>query len=271
MKETGLCYNIMAIKKNPTENDWSHMAVLEPDDTLPDTYYLKMTKTEGTYVLYFTSEEPPSDEDGNPVTLDKAKEFVEKYTLKSCEVTCYKPASSGTDISRVTIEPIGNQVYTGQAVTPSITVKDNAVTLQQGTDYYLNYKDNTAVGTATVEIIGTGKYFGTKTETFQIVKSDAEAMVTANGTENPTVSYGDQIRFTFHAQPKKTGGNRKNYALQPNEVAFYCGKELEKPESIHRMRLFWFIAPQTAKFQSENLPLRQSLGAATHSMPDEDR
>ena len=51
-------------------------------------------------------------------------------------------------------------------------------------------------------------------------------MVTANGTENPTVSYGDQIRFTFHAQPKKTGGNRKNYALQPNEVAFYCGKEL---------------------------------------------
>ena len=59
------------------------MVVLEPDDTLPDTYYLTMAETEGTYVLYFTSEEPPSDEDGNPVRWTKQKNLWKSIHSKA--------------------------------------------------------------------------------------------------------------------------------------------------------------------------------------------
>ncbi|MBP5605250.1 MAG: heparinase II/III family protein, partial [Ruminiclostridium sp.] len=68
-----------------------------------------------------------------------------------------------------TVSSIGNQTYTGSAVTPDITVKDGSRTLTSGTDYTVSYSNNTNVGTAKVTITGKGKYTGTKTVTFKIV------------------------------------------------------------------------------------------------------
>lgn len=63
----------------------------------------------------------------------------------------------------------GPHYYTGNAVTPDVTVKDGDRTLTAGTDYTVSYKDNTNAGTtATVTITGNGNYTGTASQTFTI-------------------------------------------------------------------------------------------------------
>lgn len=76
------------------------------------------------------------------------------------------------NISEATVSSIGNQTYTGSAITPAITVKDGTKTLVNGTDYSVSYSNNVSVGTATVTITGKGKYSGTRRVTFTIVKKE---------------------------------------------------------------------------------------------------
>jgi len=79
-------------------------------------------------------------------------------------------------VSRLTIDAIANQTFTGSALTPTIVVKDDATTLTLGTHYSVAYSNNTNVGTATVTITGTGNYTGTKTQTFTIVAKAASTL-----------------------------------------------------------------------------------------------
>ena len=72
-------------------------------------------------------------------------------------------------VSRLTIDAIADQSYTGSPLTPAIVVKDGPTTLTLGTHYSVAYSNNTNVGTATVTITGMGSYIGTKTATFSIV------------------------------------------------------------------------------------------------------
>lgn len=66
---------------------------------------------------------------------------------------------------------IPDQYYTGKPIYPNISVKDKSGNeLVSGTDYTVEYKNNTNVGTATVNIKGAGKYSGqSKTLSFNIV------------------------------------------------------------------------------------------------------
>lgn len=67
----------------------------------------------------------------------------------------------------VTIAP-GPHDYTGNAVTPVITVADGSRVLTDGTDYTVSYADNVNPGTARVEVTGKGNYTGTVNQTFTI-------------------------------------------------------------------------------------------------------
>ena len=70
------------------------------------------------------------------------------------------------------MEPIGELVYTGSALEPSVTVKDGEKALVKDVDYAATYENNTAVGTATVTITGKGNYTGETEVTFEIVRKD---------------------------------------------------------------------------------------------------
>ena len=63
---------------------------------------------------------------------------------------------------------VENQTYTGSALTPTVTVKDGGKTLTEGTDYTVNYENNTNVGSATVIVAGKGNYTDSKTAQFTI-------------------------------------------------------------------------------------------------------
>lgn len=81
------------------------------------------------------------------------------------------------DIAQATVSGLAEDLsyaYTGEAITPAITVTDGEITLVEGTDYTLEYANNVEVGEATITITGIGAYAGsTQTVTFAIVKPDA--------------------------------------------------------------------------------------------------
>ncbi len=78
------------------------------------------------------------------------------------------------DISQASVDAIPDQVYTGQAIEPTVTVKDGNKTLTEGTDYTVTYQDNKNAGTATVTITGKGSYTGSTSQTFIIKRSTTE-------------------------------------------------------------------------------------------------
>ena len=83
------------------------------------------------------------------------------------------PSQGGSSEPTVTsianaIVQVAAQTYTGKPLTPKPTVKIGSVTLKEGTDYTLEYRNNTNVGTATILVKGNGNYTGTKSATFKI-------------------------------------------------------------------------------------------------------
>ncbi|MBO4235303.1 MAG: hypothetical protein J5928_02505 [Firmicutes bacterium] len=78
-------------------------------------------------------------------------------------------------ISNATVDGVIDKTYTGLAQTQTPTVKfdqgGSIVTLKEGTDYTLSYKNNINTGTATMTITGKGIYGDTKVITFRIMKN----------------------------------------------------------------------------------------------------
>lgn len=72
------------------------------------------------------------------------------------------------DLENIIVSPVGNQAYTGDAVTPQIIVTNGEQILTEGVDYTVTYKNNTQPGTATIEITGIGNYSGETSVTFEI-------------------------------------------------------------------------------------------------------
>ena len=68
------------------------------------------------------------------------------------------------------IAPIPDQPYTGRPVTPSLQVSQGGKRLTKDKDYQVSYRNNTAIGTAGVTVVGVGDYriFGA-TAKFNIV------------------------------------------------------------------------------------------------------
>jgi hypothetical protein len=73
------------------------------------------------------------------------------------------------DISTAEIATIANVAYTGEAQTPALKVTLGDKELVEGTDYTVEYTNNTEVGCATATITGIGAYTGTNARNFVIV------------------------------------------------------------------------------------------------------
>ena len=90
------------------------------------------------------------------------------------------------------VSPIADQPYTGDQITPDVTVEDGTTPLVEGKDFTVTYGNNTEVGTGkgTVTITGTGNYTGevevtfniTNTGTFKVFVDNSER--TYNGNEH---------------------------------------------------------------------------------------
>ncbi|SCW29947.1 Glucan-binding domain-containing protein (YG repeat) [Ruminococcaceae bacterium YRB3002] len=78
-----------------------------------------------------------------------------------------------SQLSDCTLSAIPDASYTGNAITPAVTLTYKGAELRKGTHYTVSCTDNTAVGTATVTITGLTGFEGTLTSTFKIVTQTA--------------------------------------------------------------------------------------------------
>lgn len=77
--------------------------------------------------------------------------------------------SIGNGVSSAVVSGYASHyTYTGEPITPAISVVAGSATLRPGTDYTVEYADNTNAGTATITITGKGTYSGTQKVTFVI-------------------------------------------------------------------------------------------------------
>lgn len=84
------------------------------------------------------------------------------------------------------------QTYTGEEICPEITVTDKKTVLIEGTDYEAEYRNNVAVGTATIVLRGLGDYKGEKQITFKI-NGTAMNKTAVNGMKNLTYEAGRNV------------------------------------------------------------------------------
>ncbi|MCR4702994.1 MAG: RICIN domain-containing protein [Saccharofermentans sp.] len=73
-----------------------------------------------------------------------------------------------TDINDVTVSPIYTQRFTGYEVTPGVKLTFKGRTLIKDTDYKLIYRDNVNIGTAKIDVIGLGNFYGSFILSFEI-------------------------------------------------------------------------------------------------------
>ncbi len=112
-----------------------------------------------------------------------AHKFVKKYNYDYQLI-------DGTSIAKAKVTGLKAQTYTGSNVRPEPVVKLGGKTLKNGTDYYLTYKNNKAVGTATINIIGKRDYTGKITKTFKInPKASKVSKLTSPKTKKLKVTY----------------------------------------------------------------------------------
>lgn len=118
---------------------------------------------------------------------------------------------------------VSDQVWTGKALKPAVTVKDGNVTLKKDRDYTVSYSANKGIGTAKVTVTGKGSYTGKITKTFRInpqgqsisVKGDKSgkkiAVTLAKHSSNSgcQVSYADNSGFK-NSKSLWLSGNSKN-------------------------------------------------------------
>ena len=90
--------------------------------------------------------------------------------------------------------------YDGSAKTPTVTVKDGDTVLTEGTDYTVNYSDNTNAGTGKVTVTFTGNYSGSAEKNFTISKADQKDFAI---TDEPIVDIAYGGSFTLGTN----GGN----------------------------------------------------------------
>ncbi|MCD8109556.1 MAG: Ig-like domain-containing protein, partial [Clostridiales bacterium] len=88
-----------------------------------------------------------------------------------------------TDISSCTITLSADSfTYDGTEKKPDVTVRNNGLTLAEGTDYTVSFSNNVNAGTANVVITGEGDYVGTKEKTFTINKADQSVSATVSSS-----------------------------------------------------------------------------------------
>lgn len=98
-------------------------------------------------------------------------------------------------MSKMTVERIKAQAYTGDAITPVLTVKDGRTKLTEGEHYTVSYSQNTAAGTAYAVVTGIEEagYGGTKRVSFQITGTPISRAVVTGLTGKEFVYGGVEL------------------------------------------------------------------------------
>lgn len=140
--------------------------------------------------------------------------------------------------------------YSGKAKAPSVQVKLGSTVLKQGSDYTVFYKDNVAVGTAKVTVIGTGNYVDSKTLSFTINPKGTKISKLAKGKKKVKVKWkkqasqtsGYQIRYSL----KKSMKSAKSLSVKKVKTTSKVVKKLKSKKKYYfQIRTFKKVGGKT--------------------------
>ena len=198
------------------------VSILKRDNKTP------MVLSENEYDLTYEN----NDRVGKAKVIITAKDNANVFGSVTAEFEIVKP-----DIKNAVIAPVGDQVYTGEEITPklpSVMLGDRA--LVEGTDYDLTkFENNVDAGTATITIAGKGDVIGTTTTTFTIKprqvtltsSSDEKTYdgkpLTANSIEITGMGWvgSEGARYSFTGTQTEVGSSKNTftYTLKPGTKA----------------------------------------------------
>lgn len=187
MKKTGIATVTFSVEYNPTVKKQFIIRVGEDgqfdindcDITLSNTSYEYNGRAHkpGVTVTY-QGNTLVSGKDYELQYSDNTKVGTGKITINGLGIfgqSVTKEFAITAGFSDATVEVQNKKlVYNAKAQEPPVTVKLGSEELEENVDYTVCYSDNIEVGTATVTITGIGKYNGTHTSKFEIVKADPD-------------------------------------------------------------------------------------------------
>ena len=153
------CYNVNQLSSHSAVAPTVYANTFGSSTSNGTTAYVgNNKKSTNSSILYVTKPSNYKTSYWNSVLLDSSK--------CNFKVVSFDPYSaSGFDISGVE----SKYVYTGEAITPIMTVKNSdGETLTLDTDYTVTYSNNIDVGIATITIIGIGSYHDSVDVEFKI-------------------------------------------------------------------------------------------------------
>jgi len=110
--------------------------------------------------------------DGN--TLTRVNHNGQPIIITYGELTVFtNKLTVNPKVITFSIEPISTVLYTGNAHTPVVVVRDGDLLLSLGTDYTVGYANNINKGTATVTVTGIGNYEGSSVNSTFIINKAA--------------------------------------------------------------------------------------------------
>ena len=158
-----------------------------------------------------------------------------------------------TSITKAKVTAIGDQVYTGSAIKPALTLKYSGKKLVKGTDYTVSFADNVKPGKATVTITGKNAYKGKTTVTFKILPKKVKLVSVKPGKAKITVTWkkgagvtGYEIEYSL----KKNFSASKTVTVSGAATVRTQIKNL-KPGKAYYVRIRAFKKVGSKKYWSE--------------------
>ena len=190
--------------------------------------------------------------------------YISRGSISNCDITLSYASTT----------------YNGTEKKPPVTVKCNGNTLTEDQDYYLYYRNNTNVGTASVTISGAGNFSGSETKTFQIKASDfskcdiqlSASSFTYDGTEKKpkiTVKSGRKLLVsgTDYTVSCRNNINVGTASVTITGKGKYSGTITKsfsiKPAGFTKLPLHSLLPPShgTAQRKSRGLQLKSATGS----------
>lgn len=117
--------------------------------------------------------------------------------------------------------------YTGGPVRPAVSAVFAGRTLREGTDYRVDYRNNTKIGTGSVSLTGIGNFTGTREVSFSIVeKAEAEKQIWASGFSLPktlTVIKGSSAHIPVTLTPANANASTIRWSTSNSAFPFSDG------------------------------------------------
>lgn len=155
--------------------------------------------------------------------------------------------------AKLTFSSIADVTYTGKALKPKVTIKNNGTKLIKDTDYTITYSDNKEVGQAVITIKLKGNYYGSQKLYFNILPKEVSLQSVKSSAKG-------KMKVTW----KKTTGNGSyqiQYSLNSNfksaktvtVKAKYTTKTIEKliSKKTYYVRIRGYKKADGEKYYSE--------------------